>query len=240
MITRSLSVLALVAALTWPLSSEVRAQGPSPVRVEGVAALVGGSTPGPGTVAILRSDVTLRARIAIAGASERAPSNTALPEPLLAAALDELIGEVLIAREADRLRAAQPSAEELARERERLEAQAGGAERLSAVLAAASAGAPELEAIARRRAYVAAFLHANLEGGTAVSDAQLARVYESGEHPFVGRPLEEVSEPLRALIAQSALRRDVRRWIEVLRRRTPVRVIAEWRRPSGEEQGDGG
>ncbi len=234
-VSLAIGALALLALLA--LARPVEAQAPSraaPVRVEGVAALVGGSTPGPGTVAILRSDVTLRARIALASATERAASGP-LPEPLLAAALDELIGEVLIAREADRLRAAQPSAEELARERARLEEQAGGAERLSAILAAASADAPELEAIARRRAYVAAFLHANLEGGTAVSDAQLARVYESGEHPFAGRPLEEVAEPLRALIAQTTLRRDVRRWIEVLRRRTPVRVIAEWRRA---EQGD--
>jgi hypothetical protein len=75
-------------------------------------------------------------------------------------------------------------------------------------------------------------LRANLEGSTVVSDAQLARVYESGEHPFGDRPLPEVREPLRAWIAQAVLRRDVRRWIEVLRRRTAVRVVAEW--PRGE------
>lgn len=230
--------LALIAALSAPSGSLAQAQR---VRVEGVAALVGGSAPGPGTAVILRSDVTLRARIALGGATDRLPVGP-LPAPLLAAALDELIGEVLIAREADRLRAAQPSADEIARELARLEAQAGGAARLNAILRAVSAGPDELEAIARRRAYVGAFLHANLEGSTTVSDAQVARVFESGEHPFAGRTIDEVREPLRALIAQRALRRDVRRWIEVLRRRTPVRVVAEWRRerPASGGEGDGG
>lgn len=225
-----LHALALIAALTPVLGASAQPR----VRVEGVAAFVGGSASGAATAVILRSDVVLRARIALAGAND-GPVTTPIPEALLAATLDELIGEVLIAREADRLRAAQPSAEEIVRERARLEAQAGGADRLAEILRTSSAGEPELEAIARRRAYVGAFLRANLEGSTTVSDAQLTQVYESGEHPFVGRTLDEVREPLRGLIAQRALQRDVRRWIEVLRRRTPVRVMAEWRRDPADD-----
>lgn len=225
----------MVPCLTVVIAALLPAQLASAqrVRVEGVAALVGGTTPGPGVVAILRSDVVLRARIALAGASD-APLSAPIPASLLAATLDEVIGEVLIAREADRLRAAQPAAEEVARERARLEAQAGGADALAAIVREEGVGEAELDAIARRRAYVGAFLRANLEGSTAVSDAQLVRLYESGDHPFTGRPLEEVREPLRMYAAQQALRRDVARWIEVLRRRTPVRVIAEWRRDPDE------
>jgi hypothetical protein len=231
--------LACVGLLAFALVP-ARVLGQAPVRVEGIAALVGGDSPGPGTVVILRSDVVLRARIALAGASEQLPTGP-LPESLLAATLDEIVGEVLIAREADRLRAAQPEPERIERERARLARQAGGPERLAALLRATGATADEVEAIARRRAYVGAFLQANLQGSTVVSDAQLARVYESGNHPFQGRPLDEVREPLRAFVAQSALRRDVRRWIEVLRRRTPVRVVAEWRRDrTSEGAGDGG
>lgn len=212
-------------ALTLALASPASAQRPR--RVEGVAAFVGGTAPGSGTVAILRSDVTLHARLALAGQTSRLPTGP-LPDALLAAALEEIIGEVLIAREADRLRAARPSDGEIAEERARIETRAGGAERLTAILRAAGATSEEVDAIARRRAYVDAFLRANLEGSTVISDAQVDRVYDSEEHPFARRPREEVREVLRAWIAAQVLQRDVRRWIEVLRSRTTVRVIAEW------------
>lgn len=217
---------ALVVLSLAALASPAVAQDPT--RVEGVAALVGGIAAGPGTAAILRSDVTLRARIAVAGQSARLPVGD-LPDALLAATLDEIIGEVLIAAEADRLRASRPSAEDVARERARLEESAGGAERLSALLSRVGAEPAEVDAIARRRAYVEAFLRANLEGSTVVSDAQVERVYASGEHPFADRPLEIVREVLRAWIARETLQRDVRRWVEVLRSRATVRVLAEWR-----------
>jgi hypothetical protein len=209
-----------------------------PVRSEGVAALVGGPSARPGVAVILRSDIYLRARITLSRESSEPPTGP-LPSPLLAAALEEVIGEVLIEREADRLRAARPSEAEIDRERRRLERQAGGAERLEALLAAEAIAREEIEAIARRRAYAGAFLRANLEGNATVSDAQVERVYESGAHPFAGRPIDDVREPLRLWIAQRVLRRDVRRWIEVLRSRTTVRVVAPWRRP-GPDVGDGG
>ncbi len=224
----------MIAALA--LASPALAQEARGVRADGIAALVGGAAPGPGVEIVLRSDVDLRARIAVAGQSEQLPVG-ALPSTLLAATLDELVGELLILREADRLRAPRPSDREVAEERARIEAQAGGSERLLALLTSIGATTDELDALARRRAYVNAFLRANLEGSTVVSDAQLSRVYDSGEHPFAGRPLEDVREPLRAWIAQRTLERDVRRWIEVLRRRTTVRVLAEWR---AEGEGDGG
>ncbi len=225
------SALVLACGLA---AAPARAQDTRGVRADGIAALVGGTAPGPGVQVVLRSDVDLRARIALAGESEHLPVGP-LPDSLLAATLDEIIGELLVVREADRLRAPRPSDREKREERARIEAQAGGAERLAALLRAVGATTDEIDAVAQRRAYVNAFLRANLEGSTIVSDAQLARVYDSGEHPFVGRPLDEIREPLRAWIAQRALQRDVRRWIEVLRRRTTVRVLAEWQ--TGEDDG---
>jgi hypothetical protein len=196
-------------------------------RLDGIAALVGGATPGPGTRVILRSDVELRARLGLAGQSEQITPGP-LPDALLVAVLDEIIGEELISREADRLRAAPPSDGEIARERERLIASSGGQERVDALLRAMDGSQAEIDAIARRRAYVAAFLRANLEGSAVIGDAQIDRVYESGNHPFVGHPLADVREPLRAWIVQRRVRRDVRRWVEVLRGRSTVRVIATW------------
>lgn len=74
------------------------------VRADGIAAVIGGSAPGPSVDVILRSDVELRARIALSGQSERATGFEPLPLPLLRAALDQLVGEALIAREAERVR----------------------------------------------------------------------------------------------------------------------------------------
>ena len=208
------------------LSSPASGQAGVPVRAEGIAALVGSSTAG-GPAALLRTDVSLRARLALAGRATRLPVGP-LPEALLAATLEELIGEVLIVREADRLRTTQPTVEEVEREQARLELEAGGADRVAALLSQVGAEPSEVAVIARRRAYVQVFLRANLEGSTVVSDAQVQRVYESEEHPFGGRPLEEVQDLLRAWIAQGALMRDVRRWVEVLRSRSTVQVLAEW------------
>lgn len=223
-------------ALSLPATGHAQRSEGGGTRVEGIAALVGGTAPGPGTEAILRSDVVLRARMRLAGRTARLPVGP-VPQALLAATLDELVGEVLIAREADRLRAERPSDERIAEARGRLERSAGGAPRLAALLRAVGAEPEEVDAMARRRAYVDAFLRANLEGSTVVSDAQVERVHALGEHPFAGRPLPAVREALRAWITQQVLQRDVRRWIEVLRSRTPVRVLAEWETGEGDDGG---
>ncbi len=201
----------------------------SRTRVEGVAAWVDAVAQGAGGVPILRSDVELRARMGVAGRTGRA-SLTPLPPALLAATLDEIVGEVLIEREADRLRAARPSAADVRRSRERLVSSAGGPAVVQQLLALLGASDEELDVIARRRAYVEAFLHANLEGSTVISDAAVERAFEAGDHPFEGRELGDVRELLRAWLSQRVLARDVARWIEVLRGRATVRVLAEWRR----------
>ncbi len=228
---RGALALGLVVALgAGSIARPAAAQaGGRRVRVEGVAAFVGGASAGPGAIAILVSDVDLNARIQLAGEASQLPVGP-LPDALLAASLEELIGAALVAREADRLRAASPSPDEVDQERARIEQRAGGAPRLAALLSATGASDAEIDALAARRAYVDAFLRANLEGSTVVSDAQVQRVHEEGEHPFVGRSLEEVREVLRAWLAQQLLRRDVQRWIEVLRGRTEVRTLVSWSR----------
>jgi hypothetical protein len=191
--------------------------------LDGIVAIVGGRTPRPDTDVVLRSDVELRARLSLAGRSTEIPSGP-VPTPLLAATLEQIVSELLIAREAERLHAAEPTAEQIAHEREMIVESVGGEPRLARLIAALSVDPAEIDALAQRRAYVDAFLRANLEGSTLVSDAEVEAAYE-GEHPFTDRPLDAVREALRAWLAANALERDVRRWIEVLRSRTPVRVV---------------
>jgi hypothetical protein len=214
-------VLGLVLA-----SPSARAQ--SALRLDGLAAVVGGRAPGPGVDVILQSDVELRARIAWAGETRGALGMLELPSSVLAAALQEIIGEQLIAREARRVQAATPSAADIERERVRLLRAAGGEARMRALLAALGAGQDELDAIARRRALVGAFLSANLEGVTVVTEAEAERALEQDKAAFAGREREAALLELRGRLSREALDRTIARWVAVLGSRTPVRVYVSY------------
>jgi hypothetical protein len=211
----------------------LRAAADAPVlegaeRVDGIAAVVGGLAPAEGVIAILRSDVELRARIALSGAGAADPSFAPLPAPLLRATLAELVGEALIAAEAQRLALEPPTQAELEVERARLAARAGGAPRLVALLDALGASNREIAAVIKRRAVVSAFLKANLEGTLEVTPSELSRAYEDDDHPFKGKPLEEVAEPLRQWLGQRRLEQSVAKWVESLRDRTAHKVLVEY------------
>lgn len=218
----------LLLASVSGLAAVVSADGELPT--EGVVAVIGGPTPSPSTDVVLLSDVELRARIELAVASDG--SLREVPQDLLAATLEEIIGEILVAREASRLGTPDPSEGDIRREHDRLVTSVGGVSVMTALLARVGASPSEIDAIAARRAKVAAFFRANLEGSGDISDAQLETAYATGTHPFGDRPLEEIREALRAWLATESVRRDVRRWLEVLRARTVVRIFFDSLVPS--------
>lgn len=224
----------LVASVAWgilvallSLPPNVSAQTSGATRVEGIAAVIGSTAAGTGADIVLRSDVELRAKLALRarGAGE---GGEPIPDALLAATLREIVGEFLIAREAERLRLGSPDDRAVARERARIVESVGGEAALAVLLDAERASGDEIDAIARRRAVVQDFLQANLEGATEIGEAELERGYARGGHPFVDQPFETVREPLRAWLAQRAIERAVLRWIMVLEARTPMRVMAEY------------
>ncbi|MAQ18543.1 MAG: hypothetical protein CMN30_27565 [Sandaracinus sp.] len=198
------------------------------MRAEGVAAIVGAPTPRQGAQVVLLSDVDLRARMRLAGQRTGEIHLGPLPAPLLVATLDELLGEALIAREAERVQLASPTDRDVRDERRRLEGLAGGAARLTSLTDALGVDDEEIDAMARRRAMVKVFLEANLQGAATIDDAQIDRIYQSGEHPFQGQELEDVREPMRVWLTRRALENSVRRWVEVLRARTTIRVLAPY------------
>jgi hypothetical protein len=233
---RALVFALLLSSASWPLASSAAAQSSAQStarRADGVAAIVGGYSGGQGVSIIMRSDVDLLARLRLAAEIGPAAATADVPENLSAAALDTIFGEVLIAREAERVRIRPSGDAEVARELARLESEAGGAATVSALLDAIGASAEELRELAARRAIVAAFLEANLESSSIVTTAEVERVFASGDHPFAGQELGVVEGELRALIARRNIERAVRRWISVLRARTPFRVLARY----GEEPG---
>ncbi|MEM6960034.1 MAG: hypothetical protein AAF645_30425, partial [Myxococcota bacterium] len=197
-------LLAILAISLWS------GAGSAQYRVDGVAALVEDEV-------ILRSDVDLRARLHLAG--EGAVVRSTLPSDLLAASLEELVGEVLLAREARQRDLPAPTPQVIRRELQRLEAMAGGRERAAEVLASVGAGPDELEEAAVRRARAGIFLEAQLRDDSRVTDAQVTQVYESGEHPFVGQDLESAREGLRVWIVRRRVASALEQWVRTLKSR---------------------
>jgi hypothetical protein len=221
------SVLAVVVVAAIAHDSRLLAQGDR-ARLDGVAALVGGASPAPGVDVILRSDVDLRARMALAGRSTGELPLGRLPAPLLKASLAEIVGEHLLAREARRVQVGHAGASDHAAERVQVVRGAGGEARLSALLDALGAGRDEIDAIAERRALAAAFLRANLEGTTTVSAAELERAWQTEQAPIRPEERDDALRALRARLAREALDRAIARWVGVLTARTTVETYADY------------
>ncbi len=195
---------------------------------DGIAAVVGAETPRPGAIVLLHSDVDFRARLRLIRERPGRPHLGPLPRGLLRATLDELIGEALLAQEATRMQLTAPSERQLRAERRRLEELAGGRDSFVALVQALGVTEDEIRVIARRRALVSAFLEANLEGAASISEDRIEEAFARGQHPFVGQELSEVREAMRVWLARSALEEAVARWVQVLRARTTVRVLAPY------------
>lgn len=217
--------LALSTALAASgVRAELTALG-QPERVDGVAAFVGGTSPGEGVLLILRSDVELRARLSLLTGGAADPVHAPVPPELLQATLSELVGESLIVMEAARLSIAMPGADAVALQRQRLALSSTSGLGLSELCATWGISDAEISEIARRRAVVGAFLAANLEGTLEVSDGDLVRAFESEEHPFVGDSYELAKAQFALWYAQKRLQDAVGRWVVSLRERTPHRVV---------------
>jgi hypothetical protein len=207
----------LAAALLPAMQASAGAQQQA-TRVDGLEALVGGLEAGPGVDVILRSDVELYALIDLGGETAGPRPEGPPPEPLMRKALQQLVGEHVIAREAERLRVSEPRASDLERERRRLELEAGGRERLTALLRELAVGKRELESILLRRARVTAFLKANLEAPrTAAGPLPEAAPAGAGK-----------GGPGGARSRDASLEKAAERWIRTLMARTPVRMFGEY------------
>jgi len=197
-------------------------------RLDGLAALVGGLTPGPQVIAILRSDVELRARLWLAreGSLERALGP--LPAALLHASLQELVGEALIAVEAGRLSLSGPSGQALAIERRRMLGSDAAAAPTRALLRVLAVDERELSGWVERRAIVSGFLQANLEGTLDIAPAELERLFGTESHPFQGLSFAEARERFAAWLTQQRTQQAVARWVQSLMQRTPHRIHADY------------
>lgn len=232
------AVIAIWSGLSLASPVQAQSSGPRPLSlpqlpVDGVAAVIGASGAGPNVDVILRSDVELRARILLSGQRGRVVDGP-ISSFWLAQALEQMIDESLIAREAERVRLATPTALDQQQEHRHLQELAGGAQQLSAVLALMRVSQAELEQTVRRRTLVAVFLTANVDRMTAVTEAELQRAYDAAREHLEGRTFEQSREMIRVQLARAAMQETVAQWVRKLRGRTTVHVVADY---LGREQG---
>lgn len=226
--TPALAMLCIAAEVVASRAAAQLAQLSRPVRVDGVAAYVGGTSPGEGVRVLLRSDVELRARLALFNAGGAEALDQVLSPELLRATLAELLGEAFIVIEATRLGLSAPSARDVREQRARLDAANRGERVFNEFLDALEVTSEEVDGIARQRATVGAFLTANLEGTIDVSESELVRAYETEEHPFQGLPYAEEHARFAAWYQQRRLEEAVGRWVVSLKERIPHRIVASY------------
>ena len=217
----------LLPTLTMPGVAGAQSLRPSPGSLaDGIAAVIEADDADPDLTLILISDVVLRARLRLA--SERHTATVGLPHHALRRALRETLNERLIAIEAVRLGKDAPSANQMKMERARLAESVGGQTRWRKLLRIWGVPSTEVRSLVRIRATAADFLEANVRGSTSISDEELERVFEQGDHPFQSSEFEQVRDALRAWLARRALEEGVQRWVRVLEERTPARILAPW------------
>ena len=63
-----------------------------------------------------------------------------------------------------------------------------------------------------------------------MDDVEIERVFQAGQHPFLGQDLEEVREAMGVWLTRQRLAAAVRRWVESLTARTPIEYFARYYR----------
>lgn len=211
--------LALVAAFV--LAMDVPVAEAERVRVDGIAAIVGGTAPGPGDIVILHSDVDLE--VFLARARSGVPLDASASADERESARERLIGRALLVHEAMRLRLDDVDASRLQVEWRRFFERHGGARSVEAVASRIGVAADELDPYVRADAIARGFALSGADQGGVVTDLEIEAAWEIGDHPFVGMDLDSVREPLRALLIERRVETESARWIERLRERVVVR-----------------
>ena len=216
---RSLPSLLLCVCLCLPRLAAAR-----PVVVDRVLAVIEtGDVGARVSDVVTASEVEVAARLALV--ERRAPAGASVNEGLRRAVLEQLVAEVLVYREAERLALAEVSPEDLRRGRQAFEERVGGPEALGRLMDSMHVSSIEIDQLVSRRVVVQRFVQTNLRAGIEVSDDDVQREYAAGGHPFAGRPLPEVRDALKAWLVETRFRAALDRWVRALRGRGRVRVL---------------
>lgn len=211
------ATLALVLAVTFGATTAFAQR----TRLDGIAAIVGGSSPGGDALLILHSDVDLDVLL------ERARAGQPSIEPPSAdereAARERLIGRALLVHEARRLRLDVVDGERRGVEARRFFARHGGSSVISSIESRVGLGPSEIEDYIEADAIARQFALASAEQGGVVTEAEIEATWESGDHPFVGMDLDSVRDPLRAFLIERRIEIESARFIERLAARVVVR-----------------
>lgn len=209
-------------------SKEVSAEAEEREIVDRVVAVVGAAGERGRDVRLVTAfELEVEARLLLAerAHSVRGATTGDLPAELLETTLQTTISHLLIEAEAARLQLVSVSRDEIEAERRQSEERISGENALERFQRATGAPDDLLSSIYRRRALVTAFIQQNIQLSTRATEEQVEAVYESGDHPFGDRPLEEIRGALEAFITARSQRERLAEWLEDARARSRIRLI---------------
>jgi hypothetical protein len=222
-IPRLATICALSLALGWA-AGPVQVLADKQILLDRIVAVVGARSPGPGAKVVLLSDVDFRSRLALLAEGDPDGLTRSLPEALRDAMLQQMLGELMLATESERLSMAAPTEHELAAERMRLSDSVGGTVVLADAVRTLGVDPAELEALVVIRATVAAFLEANLER-IVISDAEVEAAIQARKLAPNGPASSR--ERVLAALQHEHVEQAVASWVTTLSQRIPHQILED-------------
>lgn len=188
--------------------------------VEEIVAVVRNPPAAPPRLVTL-TKLTEEARIALVSRGATGAATGALDPEALRAALDWLLGQMLVADEAARLEIAEVGREDVAAELRRFRERFGADAEYARFLAANDLTEDELEATLARTLRVQRYVVSRIGRSATVTDDEVDRFLRDRGAPAVGAAREEV----RAQLADERARAQVKELLGELRARADVRIL---------------
>ncbi len=185
----------------------------------------GGGDERKGRTVVTLSELQLEARIAIVSRGGAEAATAELPPETLAASLDWLVAELLLAEEAEQLAVGGVEGDEVAKAIERFRDRLGGVELYRAFLARNELSEADLGRILRRSLSVGRYLDSRSRLAAAVAEDDVRRTYEEKKRELGGAPYEEVAASLRARLEKERRERSVAALVADVRGRADVRIL---------------
>ena len=170
-----------------------------------------------GSTIILRSDLILAARVDAIRVFGKEGMTSEITDEILSRVLREEEGSQIIYKEAMKYDVVAVREEDILRVRDELAARIGGPAELEKWLQAIGVSAETLRSYLHRQLVVEGFINFKKSEAAPLDDAELNRIYESGEHPYVDRPFDEIKEKLRSYEQARRTTAAIQAWKKELR-----------------------
>lgn len=178
-------------------------------------------------VFVLASDVSLTLRYELVARGAPSPLTVPVDVSVSRAILEQVIGERLLERQAERAADPPPSVEEIAEERARMLGRLGSIGGVVPLVRAVGLRPSDFEALVRRRVVVSRYLQRHLARSVEPSEAELRAAYEEervGAFRAEGVPFAVARAEIREALLRAGYPRAVRNYLRSVASRVRIRL----------------